>query len=496
MAHSQISLHGQGPHLPERNWQSSRRLRIGREEGLEIACDDPSLSWHHAEILATDQGWIVRDLGSKHGTFVNGVAVGQKAQRLQPKDVLQCGNLRLQVTEVQEATKPPRRTVQVQLSARRSWEHALETLAVQESHRLHQGKRLLTLIRAGYHLCHLQSPDELMQSILNDTVLVLDAQRGCMVLSNEITAALEVKAVVTTRSSLSTQRCFSKTLTQRSFNRGESLLCRNVNRDEELQATKSSVRQNMASIICALLRTPRNRLGVLHLDRGPLQKPFNRNDFFLADAIAANVSAGIESAQLVKQQADLFIQTVTALARAVELRDSYTGSHTQRVTDYALLLAEELHLPAEEVRWLRIGTPLHDIGKIGIEDSILRKPGLLTKAEFEQMKSHTVKGAEMVSAIPQLAPLIPIIRHHHERWDGQGYPDGLAGEQIPLLARIVAVADAFDAMSSERPYRRALSPQDAFAEILARAGTHFDPRCAQAFLRLRTRIAAALLNSR
>src|SRR5262249_31820638 len=129
-----------------------------------------------------------------------------------------------------------------------------------------------------------------------------------------------------------------------------------------------------------------------------------------------------------------------------------------------------------------IGTPLHDIGKIGIQDAILLKPDRLTAEEFELMKSHTVKGAAILEPIPALAPVIPIVRSHHERWDGQGYPDGLAMDKINLLARIVAVADAFDAMTSPRPYRPAMPMEKALAELAAKAGTHFDPVCVNAFL--------------
>jgi HD-GYP domain-containing protein (c-di-GMP phosphodiesterase class II) len=162
-------------------------------------------------------------------------------------------------------------------------------------------------------------------------------------------------------------------------------------------------------------------------------------------------------------------QTVTSLFRAVEVRDQYTGGHTRRVTDYAVLLAEELKLSATERYQIQIGTPLHDIGKIGIDDAILRKPGKLTPEEFEMMKTHTVKGAAILQAMDNLRLIIPIVRHHHERWDGTdgtGYPDGLARDGIPLTARIVAVADAFDAMTSDRPYRSALRTDHAFRELV------------------------------
>src|SRR5205807_8747206 len=133
-------------------------------------------------------------------------------------------------------------------------------------------------------------------------------------------------------------------------------------------------------------------------------------------------------------------------------RDQYTGGHTARVTNYSLLLADQLSLSAGDKELLRIGTPLHDIGKIGIDDAILRKPDRLTPEEFEAMKLHTVKGAEILATVPDLRPVIPIVRSHHERWDGRGYPDALAGKDIPALARVVALADAFDAMTSDRPY--------------------------------------------
>jgi HD-GYP domain-containing protein (c-di-GMP phosphodiesterase class II) len=182
---------------------------------------------------------------------------------------------------------------------------------------------------------------------------------------------------------------------------------------------------------------------------------------------------------------ELFVQTVTALAQAVELRDKYTGGHTQRVTNYALLLADRLALSASDKHLLQIGTPLHDIGKIGVDDAVLRKQGPLTHDEFANMQSHTVRGALILAGIPGLLPVLPIVRSHHERWDGKGYPDRLAAEAIPLLARVVTVADAFDAMTSDRPYRKGLPLEKAFAEVETKAGIQFDPRCARAFLDLR-----------
>jgi HD-GYP domain-containing protein (c-di-GMP phosphodiesterase class II) len=242
----------------------------------------------------------------------------------------------------------------------------------------------------------------------------------------------------------------------------------------------------MSSIICALLRSPQRYLGILQLDRGLKDDPFTRADLHRADALAANMSFAFENAQqLQERQQALFIQTVIAFSQVIEMRDPYTGGHAQRVTDYALLLAGEMKLSATDHDHLRIGAPLHDIGKIGIDDAILRKTGPLTPEEFELMKSHTVMGARLLKTLPGLDIALPVVRNHHERWDGCGYPDQLAATNIPHLARLMAVVDTFDAMTTDRSYRRGMHIDEALMLIERGAGTQFDPKCVQAFLRLR-----------
>src|SRR5580692_9282761 len=152
-----------------------------------------------------------------------------------------------------------------------------------------------------------------------------------------------------------------------------------------------------------------------------------------------------------------------ALAQAVEHRDQYTGKHCQRLAVASVMLGEALGLPSQDLTALYRGGYLHDIGKIGIPDAILFKRGALTSEEWEVMRSHPVRGEEICHPMRSLAPVLPIIRSHHERWDGTGYPDGLAGEEIPLVARILQVADIFDALTTERPYKLALTPEAAFA---------------------------------
>ena len=466
-------------------WESGTRLRIGRQETLEVIVDDGSVSRQHAELFATSRGWRVRDLRSTNGTFVNGNRLGATDWPVHRHDIIKCGDVTFTVEGMEEGGSDE---LVVEATASWSWEHALEGIAYDSKRCPRPGEQLLALLRAGHHLGHLESEQELLHSILNDAVGALDAQRGAIVLAEGPEKSLRLRALASGHTETASRTAFSQSVAQRCFTTGESILCRCVEEDPELAHAQSIADGAMASVLCVLLRTPRRRLGVLHLDRGPLQKPFTREDLYLADALAANVSAGIESAELFRQQRELFLNTITILAQAVELRDDCTGSHTARVTRYAELLGRRLNLSHADLQCLRFGTPLHDIGKIGIDDAILRKPGGLTAEEFKIMQTHTVKGAAILSTVPDLAPLIPIVRSHHERWDGRGYPDGLVGEAIPRLARIVAVADTFDAMTSDRPYRKGMPPEIAFAELERQSGKQFDPQGVEAFLAIRDRV--------
>jgi HD-GYP domain-containing protein (c-di-GMP phosphodiesterase class II) len=171
----------------------------------------------------------------------------------------------------------------------------------------------------------------------------------------------------------------------------------------------------------------------------------------------------------------LFLGSIQMLAGAVDEKDPYTRGHSDRVTRYSLLIGKELNLDAAFMETLQISAQLHDVGKIGIEDRILKKPGALTAEEFEVMKTHTTKGANILRPVTQLAEMLPGIELHHEALDGRGYPYGLTGEQIPLLARVIAVADTFDALTTNRPYQHAHTPEDAFKIIQNLAGKRLDP---------------------
>ncbi|HKR66528.1 MAG TPA: HD domain-containing phosphohydrolase [Thermoanaerobaculia bacterium] len=178
----------------------------------------------------------------------------------------------------------------------------------------------------------------------------------------------------------------------------------------------------------------------------------------------------------------LFLNSVRMLAAAIDAKDPYTRGHSERVARYSIGIGKNLALPEKEMRNLRISALLHDVGKIGIDDRILRKPGALSEDEFEVMKQHPAKGAAIMSGVAQLIDIIPGMKYHHEKWSGGGYPENLEGEQIPMQARIVAIADTFDAMTTNRPYQKAMELSYVVEKIKSFAGTRFDPRVVDAFV--------------
>jgi putative nucleotidyltransferase with HDIG domain len=179
--------------------------------------------------------------------------------------------------------------------------------------------------------------------------------------------------------------------------------------------------------------------------------------------------------RLLGEQGDALLTSLQVLAQAVDLKDPYTSGHSQRVARYAVRLARGLGVPEDEVERIRIGALMHDIGKIGISGSIIRKPGRLTEEERRLMAAHSAIGADIIAPLEVLGESAEIVRHHHEHWDGSGYPAGLRNGEIPLGARIILVADAFDALTTDRPYRRGVSPTEAMQTIKAYTGTQFDP---------------------
>jgi putative nucleotidyltransferase with HDIG domain len=235
-------------------------------------------------------------------------------------------------------------------------------------------------------------------------------------------------------------------------------------------------------IACLTLRTNDRPVGILQIARGVDQPGFDADDRTLLKVCASQIAASIDNGRLYQQLKDQNIQTIAALAAAIDARDPYTAGHSEQVRRYAVRLGEVLGLPSQRIEYIHYGALLHDIGKIGIRDYILLKPGPLSDEEYAIMQTHPTIGADILRNIKALRDVIPIIECHHERMDGRGYPRRVVGPHIREEARIVAISDAYDAMTSHRAYRRAMEPEQAFHILMNGRGAHWDGQFVEVFV--------------
>lgn len=215
-------------------------------------------------------------------------------------------------------------------------------------------------------------------------------------------------------------------------------------------------------------------LGVLNISHKKSGEPFSPKDVEIIKIIASESAVALQNFKLFQEQNKNYLNTIIALANAIDARDPYTYHHSKNVTKYAVRIAEEIQLPTRVTENIRNAGLLHDIGKIGIKDEILMKPAKLSDEEFAEIKLHPLKGEEIIKSLSFLNEVAKIIRHHHERFDGKGYPDGIKGETIEMGARILAIADSFDAMISKRTYRAPLSLEEAKGKLIENKGSQFD----------------------
>ena len=264
------------------------------------------------------------------------------------------------------------------------------------------------------------------------------------------------------------------------------------NRKTGLLRSPDFSRENFITYYAIPLTAKGQVLGVLEIfHRFALSADQDWMNFL--NTLAGQAAIAIDNAMMFKdlQHSNVeltlaYDKTIDGWSRALDLRDKETEDHTRRVTELTLRLAQRMNIPGEELIHLRRGSTLHDIGKVAIPDHILFKPSPLTKEEWTVMRRHPLIAAEMLKPISYLTPALPIPRHHHEKWDGCGYPDGLAREAIPLAARLFAFADVYDALTSDRPYRPAWSQVEALEYVTKNSGIHFDPKIAPVFIRMMT----------
>lgn len=348
-------------------------------------------------------------------------------------------------------------------------------------------EQLTALLRASIDFNSAENLYEVTLSVLNQMIEITKAETGTLWLFEMETEEF-IPAVVS--------GSLSDKIKQLRLRKGEGVVGRVVaNNRAELVADVSKdpnwtqrVDEMSGLVTRTLLTIPLYAkdipIGALQLANKQGNQLFSEEDQELALALASQSALAIHNSKMFNQLYQLSMSFIRTLTLTLDARDPYTAGHSSRVSQYSLWISQRMGLPEKTCRELERAALLHDIGKIGIRDNILLKQAPLTDEEFEMMKTHTEIGARLLSMMEpknQMKMAIDVARWHHEKMNGTGYPDGLQGDEIPLLARIVAVADAFDAMTSDRPYRKGLTFDVALAEILRCKGTHFDPDAADAF---------------
>lgn len=283
----------------------------------------------------------------------------------------------------------------------------------------------------------------------------------------------------------------SKTIVRKVAESGEPILTTNAQQDPRFEGQVSVTAYQLRSILCAPLTLKDELIGVLYVDNRAYAGIFQESDLQLFSAFANQAAVAIDNARLFEdlQESNRELEkayqaTLEGWVRALDLRDKETEGHTQRVTILTERLARSMGVDGDALVHITRGALLHDIGKMGIPDGILLKPGQLTEDERTLIRKHPVYAYEMLSPINFLLPAIDIPYCHHEKWDGTGYPRGLKGEEIPFAARIFPVIDVWDALISDRPYRKGISKEEVRERIRVDAGKHFDPRVVEAFLEM------------
>ena len=441
---------------------------IGRSTQADVVVEDPSLSRQHARITVTSDGAaIIEDLGSTNGVFVNGAK--RSSSKVAFGDRLMFGSVeyeleKLEVADEEDRSGGDRTFVRMPMVATGVDKKAVEAL-------LATSKELMAF-------GDLQG---LLDRVLDRLQPILNPDRSAVILIDKVTGDLLPRAVRPAGAYTSVSDFASATVVRQSLNAREVLVAYDARSDARLAEAQSVLIAGVRSALCVPLLGRAGPIGALYADQLITKGGFTPDRVQYASAFAAHAAAALETAQLYEDRERHFRSTLEALAKAIDARDHYTAGHSERVTKYTLALARAKGIKDEELEIIRRAGMLHDIGKVGIPDNVLLKPGPLDPAERKIMESHVIVGYQMLEALPFLTDALPSVRGHHERWDGQGYPDRLAGLDIHPHARLMGVGDSFDAMTSGRPYRNALPVDEAIRRVRNDTGKQFDPEAVEIF---------------
>jgi putative nucleotidyltransferase with HDIG domain len=351
----------------------------------------------------------------------------------------------------------------------------------------HRAAELEALYELSRRLRHAHTADEMYPMVVDHAVRLARADYGSLALlshDGETLINVHTWGIAAEQAGAGTP---VTTHLSRLFRTAAPFVTAELSIEQALMFAAPSSPQAVGPFAAAALRAEQDVIGTLSIGRarGDVKEPFIETDVRILRSIAEMAGMAIHRSRLYQDLQDSYIDLVRTLVRALDARDAYTGGHSERLADWSEGTARLLGCnDNDEIRLIRWGALLHDIGKIAVPDAILRKPARLTADEWAVMYQHPITGEEILKPVERMSAVAQVLRHHHERWDGSGYPDGLAGEAIPLSARILAVVDAYSAIRDERPYKPARSHEEAMAELRRSAGGQFDPRVVDAFSRM------------
>lgn len=323
----------------------------------------------------------------------------------------------------------------------------------------------------------------LYQTLVGDLLRTTGAERAAILLHNARNGAIDPVAGAQREGAGDLSVAVSRSVVKEVLTRGVSVMSGDALADPRFRDHVSIQDMGICSVMCVPLRAGDAILGALYVDTSDPRCRFQSFDLDLLTAVGSQAGTAIERAQLIRDLEDQFLGAIRSLVVSLEVRDKYTRGHSERVTAYALAMAEVLALPSSDRDVLELAGLLHDVGKIGVPEPILNKPDRLTDDEFRVIQDHPAQGERIVQHVrhPATQAVCDAIRHHHERFDGRGYPDRLAGPDTSRVARILSVADTWDAMTSDRSYRKAFPAETALRILRENAGTQLDPEMVECF---------------
>ena len=459
-----------GPKVPTIELDAGASMTVGRGQQAEVIVDDPSLSRLHARLAVDQDGQIsVDDLGSTNGVFVNGVE--QLSAYLMVGDSVRFGRVEYLVGHGDDSQPGADAPIASQTIMRR--------MTLSEAPKVDR-LVLEALLATSREMMAFEDLPVLLERVLDRLASIVKPDRAAILLVDPDTGVIVPRAVRPAGAYSSVSEFASSTVVRQAMEARDAFIVHDVRMDSRLQEAASVLLAGVRSVICVPLLGRSGAIGALYADKLGLEQ-FAPDLAEYASAFAGHAAAALETAQLYDDRERHFRATLQAFAKAIDARDRYTAGHSERVTAYTLVLARQSGQHATEFETIRRAGLLHDIGKVGVPDAVLLKPGKLDAAERTLIEAHVTIGYDMLVTLPFLGASLPAVRGHHERWDGAGYPDRLAGLGIHPHARLMAVADSYDAMTSARPYRAALSAEEAARRLRADSGTQFDPAAVALF---------------